>query len=447
MTTRLFSNDNYFIDERLKGWCASQAMPHISGLGKIEFGESTDDELADQVLERVWRPPVLGELTILKPMAGASTYEAVSSEIAENAYTEHRSARIPLRWAISGIGEWLRLRPRSVMVPAERYQDEESEGVDQWATERNRLKQQELADELFKLANDESHILSFVDLPHSLEATQVASERDRMIDLRSNELSELVDAVVAEATELRSAIRLSIKDSIEERRRSIEWGAALVDGLEFPEPVRPKLEVGEPAEPSPKEVSLPEVLASPSFEQILRTIDAWREKIEQYPKTFSNLTEDDLSNLLAVSLACAYGIAEREVFTVGGRSDVRIPVAAVYRLKGLTPPDTEDSAFVAEAKRDSGENLADQAKNQLDGYLPEGTRRAALIFYVNGVNHVARKQGILDGLRGRPDYLNDCLADEYDVPFEILRFSAGESVLEVAVVYVRLPPEDITDQR
>jgi len=111
----------------------------------------------------------------------------------------------------------------------------------------------------------------------------------------------------------------------------------------------------------PPSVEIPEIpyLEEASFERVLDAVTSMCRFFERAPGTFSQLGEEDLRNVILVSLNCWFkGHAGGEAFSRKGKTDIYL------RMEG-----TDASVFVAECKYWDGPKTIGNASGQLLGYL------------------------------------------------------------------------------
>ncbi|MEY2422849.1 MAG: hypothetical protein QOI95_2916 [Acidimicrobiaceae bacterium] len=352
------------------------------------------------------------------------------------------SRRFSLQWPIAGAAEWLDYWPDGAdqsLVPVDRLLGEPDLENPEWKRDWNR--RMGLGK---RFAREGSIVHSFVEV--AADDPRAAREaREQEVSLETELLERFMEAVRTSAELHRRDLLALIRPAVTARRRRLAWEHHLVEGLEL-RPAPSTLQLVETGvEPTDRDeaFSLPSRrLDDPSVLALHRTIRHWSDKVEQYPTSFLALTEDDVSNLLAVTLALAFGVAEREVFCRGGKSDVYIPVAALRELAARPRESSDEVAFVAEAKKGSGPALANRAKQQLDDYVPIRARHAALLFYVEAGRLDEAVDRILVSLRARNDYEGE---DELDgSPYQILRFKQPTTgmLTSVAIIFIHLNPRN-----
>jgi hypothetical protein len=295
-----------------------------------------------------------------------------------------------------------------------------------------------------RFQRDDGLIHGFVDV---LEGTpgRPAEARDSAVASETTLLESFVDQIRLSGEALRSDLIERVAHAIGRRRQDLAWDRELSEGLDLlpsPQTLQLAIEKARESDEGRHPLELPKRrLTDPSFLALLDVVERWCAKIEQYPHSYVKLKEDDLSNLLAVTLALAFGLTEREVFTREGKSDIYVPIAAIRDIAGRHHEPEDGYAFVAEAKLGTGPRLATDAVEQLEGYIPVRARLACLIFYVTAYDVAGAAERILDALRGRHDYVSDDTTKT--TPFPLLRYRTATSAepVTVAIAFVHLTTE------
>ncbi|MDA3806092.1 hypothetical protein PED38_14915 [Clavibacter sp. CT19] len=115
-------------------------------------------------------------------------------------------------------------------------------------------------------------------------------------------------------------------------------------------------------------------LAAKSFVDLQQVIRRWTDAIERYPRAFSKLSEDQLSDLLAATLNATMPGANREVYTRTGKSDIFIQADILQ--KGSGP----EKVFIAESKWARSVSIVQKALDpQLFSYLSAHDTAAVLL--------------------------------------------------------------------
>jgi hypothetical protein len=416
---------------------AQPAADDAARLTPTQLDGRTDAEIAEALVTVYWRPPRVVEPEPVVDHVSAG-HDHARPRTDDGGYPMIKSARIHVRWTIEGNAEWLDYWPdgsttdSDVLVPIDEIYPFPNRDDELQKTNWDRLV--ELSGNLY--LRQGSSITTFVEIARDTEEPQ--SSRDDQLTERAMTLNRFVEAARDTASAVRPAIVEAITEGVGARRADLAWDTEVRDGLA----------IGPPNIPGPLELVVPDGgveglqlelpaprLTTPSFVAILNTIEHWAVKVGQYPITFAKLGEDDLSNLLACTLALVFGVTEREVFCVRGRSDLYIPTRALYTLQGLPPPD--GSVFIAEAKKNTGPGLAEDAwEDQLREYMPQTTRHSALLFYGNVRNAVAARDRIRDALLRRDDCEED--NDYPEAHYSVVRFDHSGLIASVAIVVINL---------
>ena len=118
-------------------------------------------------------------------------------------------------------------------------------------------------------------------------------------------------------------------------------------------------------------ISLGRVVYEQTFFDLVEVTKKWGRGVERYPRAFSRLEEDVLSRLLVPALNLAFDIAQREVFLVGGRTDIYV---------GSVTAGKDEAAFFGEAKIWAGQASVHEHVAQIQRYSGAGTTRAMLLY-------------------------------------------------------------------
>jgi hypothetical protein len=222
---------------------------------------------------------------------------------------------------------------------------------------------------------------------------------------------------------------------------SLSWP----DGWKYPPPVvEPAADAGGPGQsaadtlpPTAKDelaLGRPSRMADASFADVLRTIRVWADAVERHPRAYRDLDEDPISDLLAATLNAALPGAQREVFTRKGKSDilVRGDVMSI----GAAPA----AVFVCECKKWHGKEKANQALDQLFGYVGVNDVGAVLLFYVPLANPAKARDEALAILTSRDDFAGQ-ITSVVD-GWALLRYVRDGRDVTVCVAFVDLPDLD-----
>ena len=200
---------------------------------------------------------------------------------------------------------------------------------------------------------------------------RIASVAEQCVRHRKNRLLEQADMV--------SSLGLPIK-----RRPD----SAVVNAIPVTRKKRP---VELP--PCPKETFKPEpALPDAEYDYILTVIDRMSQNIERSPSTFVHMKEEQIRDLILVSLNGHYeGGATGETFNAQGKTDILI------RADGR-------NVFIAECKFWNGPKSLITAIDQILGYLTWRDTKAALLLFCNNVDFTNTLSSIATTVPEHPNF-------------------------------------------
>ena len=145
--------------------------------------------------------------------------------------------------------------------------------------------------------------------------------------------------------------------------------------------------------PTPNEPFKPEpTLSDSDYDEILDIIDRLALQIERSPKTFVNMKEENLRDIILVDLNGHYeGDASGETFNAEGKTDILVREA-------------DRHAFVAECKFWEGEKALHAAIDQILGYLTWRDTKTSLIIFSKNVDFTRVLSSIMKGVPQHPSY-------------------------------------------
>lgn len=157
-----------------------------------------------------------------------------------------------------------------------------------------------------------------------------------------------------------------------------------------PRQVEPKRE---PARPSPAQRFEPEpVLLDGDYEAALAVLRNTRNALERSPSTTQHLNEEQIRDLLLVSLNAQFeGKAAGEVFNGAGKTDILIRV-------------DDRNVFIGECKFWKGPKGLTGALNQLLGYLVWRDTKAALLLFIRDADVSAVTAKAITAIEDHPNY-------------------------------------------
>ena len=225
-----------------------------------------------------------------------------------------------------------------------------------------------------------------------LEANETGKDLKRKKEEAVRELTAWVENLRTDIEEFNAELPRLIRLHLEKRRLELERLSDIRREIEVP--IRPRPDVSsftpiplvKKRPPKPLQSTgtpyLPEpALLDAHYEHILESLQHMSEAIELSPTTFYGLSENDIRNILLVSLNCSYkGNATGETFSKGGKADIFV---------------TENGKciFIAECKFWKGPASLTGAIDQLLGYTTwRNTKTAILLFNKNkGITEVLEK--------------------------------------------------------
>lgn len=287
---------------------------------------------------------------------------------------------------------------------------------------------------------------TFVDLTEDEEDEVERGARDlrAKVEQQRSQIEPIVAAIRGQterffADELPSALT----QAVEQRRQRVRARQAVADNLSWPDGwkyARPQLERA--VQPQPEgsrpaaENALVHVehrprLAPASFDDVQRTMRVWADAVERYPRAFSRLPEDRLSDLLAATLNAALPGAQREVYRRTGKSDIFI--SADVLAEGTGPA----KVFVCESKWWGGRAKVNEALDQLLSYLDTKDTAAVLLFFHRLADPNRPRMEALEELVSRSDYRSQTRGA---TGWPVLTFDTGYGgIVEVCLAMVDLP--------
>ena len=144
--------------------------------------------------------------------------------------------------------------------------------------------------------------------------------------------------------------------------------------------------------PTPKEAFRPEpTLPDTEYDAILDIIESLSKMIERSPTTFVNMNEEQIRDLILVSLNGHYeGGATGETFNGQGKTDILIRAE-------------DRNVFVAECKFWSGSKALQGAIDQILGYLTWRDTKAALLIFIKNKDFTNVLTGIAKAVPQHPN--------------------------------------------
>ncbi|MDO4099249.1 hypothetical protein [Clavibacter michiganensis] len=173
-------------------------------------------------------------------------------------------------------------------------------------------------------------------------------------------------------------------------------------------------------------------LAAKSFAELQQVIRRWTDAIERYPRAFSDLSEDQLSDLLAATLNATMPGANREVYTRTGKSDIFIQADILH--KGSGP----EKVFIAESKWARSVSIVQKALDpQLFSYLSARDTAAVLLLLFKQKDPQKAALIYLAALESVAGF--QCRSESAVEEWPILTYSVEGRTVSVCVATVFLP--------
>lgn len=274
----------------------------------------------------------------------------------------------------------------------------------------------------------------------SVNPEQFKSELDRELEM----VKQYLTWVAKDCANFNDRLEHEVQQAVQRRKQKVLQDRNLEAYLKIPVqrrpdaspvfsvPVERRRKINRTAvEPRPRvtEPFAPEPAISPDdYEDILTVIKSYRDLVERLPKTFSNMDEEVLRDILLVVLNNQFGPAGGEVFSRNGKTDVFL-----WHEKG--------AVFIAECKFWAGSKAFRAAVDQLLSYLVWRDTKAALILFVRekSVSDIAEKASMV--LEQHPRYKRR-EKGAATFPVYVLHHEGDTNrEIKVALVVVPLPRE------
>ncbi len=183
-------------------------------------------------------------------------------------------------------------------------------------------------------------------------------------------------------------------------------------------------------------------LTSASFNDIQNIIGVWAQGVHDYPGSFAQLTEDDLSCLLTATLKATVPGADREVYHYGGKTDILI------RAESLPDGLSGEPVFVCEAKKGSPAVAASALEDQLlSKYMTAHDTSAVLLLYMTQLEFAPARERALAAVREVDGYTpRDDEEQQGEVrDWPVLTYVRAGREIRVCIATVHLPTPDSVD--
>jgi hypothetical protein len=170
------------------------------------------------------------------------------------------------------------------------------------------------------------------------------------------------------------------------------------------------------------------VLKETTFAGLVSVTRQWGDAAERYPEAFRRLGEDALSSLLVATLNIAFDTAQREVFSVGGKTDIYVEA-----VRG----DRENAAYFGEAKIWRGQARVAKDVGQLLGYSGSRTTEAMLLYYVKTRLLTSVRSDWSEAMQRRDGFVGFSESGNEDVV--MLTHPTYRQQVAITTVFVHLP--------
>jgi hypothetical protein len=233
---------------------------------------------------------------------------------------------------------------------------------------------------------------------------------------------------------------------IQDKRRTLTNRAAVTADLGFPESWKtPALRVeeveddaGQAAAPVNAEQPTNAVvlatrhrLAPASFAEVLQVIRVWANSVERFGRSFSKLTEDQISDLLCATLNATLPGAQRKVYSRSGKSDIFIQADKLAEGSGPA------KIFICESKWATDDTVVTKALDpQMLGYLITHDTAAVLLLLMPQQNLQQTVDRRLAALKQLDGYIGESTTAS---GWPALEYHRDGRTVSVCVATVHLP--------
>jgi len=242
----------------------------------------------------------------------------------------------------------------------------------------------------------------------SFQDVKLDPQRTRQeINGAANHIEEYLKWIKNDCDVWNARVQTVAEQCVRDRKRRLLEQADMVSALGLPMKRRPEapISVSVPVvrkkrpivlPPTPKEAFKPEpALPDAEYDFILTVIDRLSQTIERSPSTFVQMGEEQIRDLILVSLNGHYeGDATGETFNAQGKTDILI------RADGR-------NVFVAECKFWEGPKALHAAIDQMLGYLTWRDRKAALLIFSKNADFTNVLSGIASAVPKHPNFKRD----------------------------------------
>lgn len=265
--------------------------------------------------------------------------------------------------------------------------------------------------------------------------------RDRL-SIRVAEARKIVTAIEKQMSEFYEVeLPETLRTIAGSRRRHLENLGNLFETLGLPvewkTPMPAVLEVADkpPADAEGLPVHTRWRLDPVSYAEIQRIIRLWAHSVEDDPAAYTTLREDHVSSLLAATLNATTSGAGREVYSRGGKTDIRIRADVLGEDKGSA------AIFVLENKWvDGSEDVSSAVEDQLMRYVPVAATSTIFLALSRNQDFQGAVQSIHEWARAVPGYLSESEGPAGWPIFTYQIAALGNLEMEVCIATVSLAP-------
>ncbi len=243
-----------------------------------------------------------------------------------------------------------------------------------------------------------SVLVSFQDV--KLDPQQLRNEIDTLVD----NIEKHLEWIRNDVKQWNDRVPGIAENYIRNRKQRLLEHSSMVSALGFPMKRRPDADSSSklPLDRKKRPVTLPPTPSEPfepepalldsDYDDILDIIDRLALQIERSPKTFVNMKEENLRDIILVDLNGHYeGDATGETFNAEGKTDILVRAA-------------DRHAFVAECKFWEGEKALHTAIDQILGYLTWRDTKTSLIIFSKNMDFTRVLSSIMKSVPQHPCY-------------------------------------------
>jgi len=202
----------------------------------------------------------------------------------------------------------------------------------------------------------------------------------KQFDTSFQNIKQTIDDLNNDVQRYNNSIQYIIKNSLEARKKKADEFVKLCESLAIPLKTNPhapnvkpillkKNIVKKPEMPKVKQRETEYGISSGDYENIIKIIGMAGYSMEKAVKTFNKFTEEELRDVFLAFLNTHYlQMATGETFSKNGKTDIHIQF-------------DNKSAYIAECKIWNGENILQEAINQLNSYTTWHDVKTSIIIF------------------------------------------------------------------